>query len=128
MFFLDTNVISDLVSIKPDPGVLAWVASHPARSQYISAVTVAEILYGVKLLPEGRRRMLLEREIGLLLHDAFLGRILPFDAPAAERFASIMADRRSQGRTMSQFDGQIAAIALSVGATIVTRATRRISI
>jgi predicted nucleic acid-binding protein len=124
MYLLDTNVISDLVSIRPDQNVLTWVASHPADTQFVSAVTVAEILYGVRRLPEGRRRMTLELEIGLLLQDAFADRILPFDATAAECFAVIMTERRSQGRPMSQFDGQIAAIARSRGATLVTRNTR----
>jgi toxin FitB len=67
MILLDTNVISDLVSINPDPGVLAWVGSHPADDQFISAITVAQILYGISILPEGRRRTMLESEIGLLL-------------------------------------------------------------
>ncbi|MDH6268361.1 putative nucleic acid-binding protein [Rhizobium sp. SG_E_25_P2] len=124
MILLDTNVISDLVSINPDPGVLAWVGSHPADDQFISAITVAEILYGIRILPEGRRRTMLESEIGLLLRDAFADRIFPFDAAAGECFATIMADRRSRGRPISQFDGQIAAIALSRGAKLVTRNVR----
>jgi toxin FitB len=80
-----------------------------------------ELLYGIALLPEGRRRRSLEQVVNLIFAEDLAGRVLPFDSPAAHEFADIAADRRRAGRPISEADARIAAIARSRGAVLATR-------
>jgi predicted nucleic acid-binding protein len=121
MIIIDTNVISEMVAPKPSPAVEAWLASQPAPSIFTTTVTEAEVLYGLRLLPPGRRREAIETAILPIFREDLAGRILPFDSAAAEAYATLAAARRQSGRPISQFDAQIAAIAASRGATLATR-------
>ncbi|TDP62480.1 type II toxin-antitoxin system VapC family toxin [Roseateles toxinivorans] len=118
---LDTNVLSELLRAQPDEAVLAWFARQPTDSLFISDVTQAEMLLGARLLPAGKRRTQLQLALDGLFGEDFAGRILPFDGAAAALYAEVVAARRSAGRPISQFDAQIAAIALSQRATLATR-------
>ena len=121
MILLDTNVLSELMRAVPDASVERWLADQPASSVFISAITEAELRYGIALLPIGKRRSSLTAVMQDMLAEDFNGRILPFDSPAALAFAEIAASRRHVGRPISQADAQIAAIARSRGATLATR-------
>jgi hypothetical protein len=121
MILLDTNVISELMRPRPDSGVVAWIAAKLATDLYISAVTEAELRYGVEILPTGQRRQQLQAALGGMLEEDFAGRILPFDSAAAIAYATIAGDRRRAARPISQMDAQIAAIARSIGAPLATR-------
>ncbi len=121
MFVFDTNVVSELMRPQQSARVVEWVSRHPAHEMYVSTVTEAELRYGVELLPLGRRRDRLLAEIEGMLNEDFAGRVLPFDRAAAQAYASITAARRAAGRPISHADCQIAAIARSVGAPVVTR-------
>jgi predicted nucleic acid-binding protein len=118
---LDTNVLSELLRARPDGSVLAWFAQQPANSLFVSAVTQAEMLLGARLLPAGKRRAQLEQALEAMFTEEFGERVLPFDATAAAAYANVVATRRSAGRPISQFDAQIAAIALSRRASLATR-------
>lgn len=121
MIVLDTNVLSELLAPAPCAAVEAWLANQPALAVFTTAVTEAEILYGLRLLPEGRRRRDLEAAILPIFREDFADRILPFDSEAADAYASIVVTRRNAGRPISQFDAQIAAITASKGAMLATR-------
>ena len=121
MILLDTNVLSEMMRPAPTDAVLRWIAGRPASLLYTTCVTQAEILFGLALLPEGRRRDGLMAAVDLMFVEDFGGRILPFDSAAAQAFASIAADRRWAGRPTGTFDAQIAAIARSRGAVLATR-------
>lgn len=121
MIVLDTNVISELLTPKPDASVEAWVAAQAPSALFTTAITQAEILYGLRLLPEGKRRRDLEAAVLPIFAEDFDGRILPFDSEASHAYAALAAARRQDGRPISQFDAQIAAIAICRGATIATR-------
>lgn len=121
MIVLDTNVISELLSPSPSTLVTEWLAAQYPSSVFTTTVTEAEILYGLRLLPQGRRRKDLEAAILPIFAEDLFGRVLPFDREAADIYATIATDRRSAGRPISQFDAQIAAIALSRGASVATR-------
>lgn len=118
---LDTNVLSELLRAQPDPTVLAWVASQPANALFVSAVTQAEMMLGARLLPAGKRRQRLEQALEAMFREDFAGRILPFDSGCAADFAAVVAARRRAGTPISQFDAQIAAIALSHRLGLATR-------
>ena len=121
MILLDTNIVSELMRPAPSQAVMSWLAAQPAASLFISAGTEAELRYGVMLLPEGRKRAELVSAIEAMLAEDFADRILPFDSAAAMAFAEISSSRRQNGRPISQFDAQIAAIASSRGAELATR-------
>ncbi|PDS32270.1 type II toxin-antitoxin system VapC family toxin [Rhizobium phaseoli] len=121
MIVLDTNVISELVTPAPNVAVIDWLARQHPSSVFTTAVTEAEILYGLRLLPEGRRRRDLEEAILPIFSEDFSGRVLPFDRDASDVYATLATDRRKAGRPISQFDAQIAAIAISRGASLATR-------
>ncbi|HET6535844.1 MAG TPA: type II toxin-antitoxin system VapC family toxin [Sphingomicrobium sp.] len=121
MIILDTNVLSELMKAKPVENVSEWAGSQPASSLFITAVTQAEILYGIRLLPDGRRRKSIAIAAKAMFDEDFNDRILVFGSDAATAYAEIAVTRRNQGKPISQFDAQIAAIARSTGAALATR-------
>lgn len=120
MIVLDTNVLSETIRLAPSPAVLDWLKIHD-EELYITAVSQAELLFGLEILPIGKRRANLHTQIQALLADTFSGRILAFDEVAAPLFAGIAAAGRKRGRPLDNFDGQIAAIALAHHAAVATR-------
>ena len=123
MTIVDTNVVSELMRPLASPAVVSWISAQAPDSLFTTTITVAEVLYGVELLPKGKRRDQLMHQTDATFGEDFLGRILPFDEQAARVFAQLAALRRMQGRPMSQLDAQIAAIAKAHGATLATRNT-----
>lgn len=120
MIIIDTNVISEMMRGDADPGVLAWSAS--AGRLHTTAVTLAEVEYGIARLPAGRRRDQLEVTATEVFAE-FSDVILPFDGRAARRYGTVVAGRERAGRPITTADAQIAAICLSQEATLATRNT-----
>ncbi|MDJ0573836.1 MAG: PIN domain-containing protein [Xenococcaceae cyanobacterium MO_234.B1] len=89
MIVIDTNVLSELMKSQPDQSVLRWIATQKATNLFITALTQAEILYGLELLPEGKRRTALIQAAHSMFDFDFARRILTFDSDAAQRFAAI---------------------------------------
>jgi predicted nucleic acid-binding protein len=121
VIILDTNVISELMKGNPLPAVFAWASSHPPSDLFTTAITMAEVLYGIERLPHGKRRDQLLREAESVFAEDFAGRILAFDESSARMFAVIATHRRARGRPIDEPDAQIAAIARVHGATLATR-------
>ena len=124
MLVIDTNVASELMRPAPNPRVAAWIAERDAAAMYLTAVSEAELRFGVAILPAGRRRTELEAAMRHWLEIGFAERIWPFDSAAARAYAEIAADRRDAGRPIGYADCQIAAISRSRGASLVTRNVR----
>ena len=121
MIVLDTNVLSELMKSQPEPSVISWIGEHQVSNLFTTTLTQAEILYGLEILPEGKRRSALKKAAMSMFKLDFAGRILSFDMDAAQLFATIAAKRRKIGLPISQIDAQIAAIALVNQATLATR-------
>ena len=121
MIVLDTNVLSETLRPLPSVKVLEWMRSEPASALFTTSITEAELLYGIALLPAGRRRQSLEAAVELILSEDLARRILPFDSAAAREFAGIAAGGQLAGRPISDADARIAAIARSRGAALATR-------
>lgn len=121
MIILDTNVVSEMMRAAPAPSAVTWLNDQDASLLFLTAVTVGEIRYGLRVLPHGRRRRALEEGFEKILTEAFAGRILAFDEAAAHRYGEIMGRRREIGRPLGILDGQIASIAWSNGASVATR-------
>jgi len=120
---LDTNVISELMKLKPSPVIVAWMSAQARDDLFTTTVTVAEVLYGIEILPKGKRRDQLLPQAEAMFAKDFAGRILSFDEQSARLFALIAATRRAHGRPIEDQDAQIAAIARGHGATLATRNT-----
>ena len=123
MILLDTDVISEVMRHQPDARVIAWMDRQPAASLFLSAITVDEITFGIRLLPSGRRRRRLTRVFSQIT-DLFSGRILGFDEGAAVESARFRAERRLLGKPMGHADAQIAGVAKSRGMALATRNAR----
>ena len=123
MIILDTNVVSELARPLPNSNVHQWVAEQSPGQLYITAITEAELRYGIELLYPGRRRSELEAAIGRMISNCFYDRILPFESEAAPVYAEIRVARRVVGRSIKELDCMIAAIARVNGASVATRDT-----
>lgn len=124
MIVLDTNVLSELMRPAPNPAVIAWLDRRNPGDVATTAITVAEILFGIERLPAGRRRNALAVLAADMFDQEFAGRLLPFDAVAASFYARQMADLQGRGRPVAMADGQIAAICQAHGASLATRNTK----
>ena len=121
MILLDTNVLSEVLKPAPSDAVVRWLAAQEASEVFISAITQAEMLCGVEVLPAGRRKSRWAAAIAQIFAEEFQGRVLAFDEDAARAFAKIVAGRDAVGWAISQFDAMIAAIARVRGAAVATR-------
>jgi predicted nucleic acid-binding protein len=121
MIVLDTNVLSETLRPQPDARVLQWLAAQPAAALFTTAITRGELLYGVGLLAESRRKSSLLVAVRAILDQDLAGRVLSFDPDAADAYAEIASSRKTAGIPISQFDAMIAAIARSRGASVATR-------
>lgn len=124
MILVDTNVISEMMKPTPDLYVLKWIDQQEITQLFISTVTIAEISYGLNVLPEGKRRESLELAFNKAVLEAFTGRILSFDESAACQYGKVMGYRKRLGQPLGIPDGQIAAIAIAHNAIIATRNVR----
>ena len=124
MYVIDTNVASELMRLAPTPSVAAWIAERDTEDMFLTAVSEAELRYGVAITPAGRRKDALEAAMTRWLDAGFGERTLPFDSAAARVYAEIAADRRQTGRPIGEADCQIAAICRQRDAVLVTRNVR----
>ena len=122
MIVLDTNVISRAMRPAPNPAVRAWLNEQVAETLYLTSVTLAEMLFGIAVLPAGRRKSTLTRSLDGLL-ALFGDRVLPFDADAARHHSVLAVAARTAGRGFPTPDGYIAAIAASRGFIVASRDT-----
>jgi len=123
MILLDTNVLSELMKSTPETKVLHWMDALPASEYSVCAISKAEIQLGIALLPDGKRKVDLEKAATLMFAE-FPNRCLSFDSNAASQYATIVAERTRIGRPVSVEDAQIAAIAVKHGIALATRNTK----
>ena len=121
MLLLDTNVLSAMMSGAPDGPVAAWMERQPASALFTTAISQAETMSGIAIVAAGRRRAGLDAAARAMFTMDFEGRVLPFDAAAADAYAEIFAARRLMGRPSATLDLMVAAIARCWNAGVVTR-------
>ena len=123
MIILDTNVVLEPMKPDGDPGVQDWLDEQIAETLYITSISISELLLGVELLPDGKRKEGLAIALSDLLATLFGDRVLSFDLQAANMYAARISKARAAGRPISMADGQIAAIAAVHGFMVATRDT-----
>lgn len=123
MIVIDTNVISELWKVEPNSNVLAWIDAQAIETLYLSAVTVAELRYGLATMPEGKRRTIYQDRLEREVLPAFAGRVLAFDLDTSKTYAERMARARVEGKAIARADGYIAATAAAHGLMVATRDT-----
>ena len=123
MILVDTNVVSEPLRGTPEPRVAAWLDAQALETLFLSAITVAELRFGVWSLPTGRRRDRLHEDLEERVLPMFAGRVLSFDLAASRAYAELMAKARSEGRTIPVSDGYIAATAAANAMMVATRDT-----
>lgn len=120
---LDTNVVSETMKAQPDAAVAGFLARQHLATLFIPSLVVAELRYGIARLPGGQRRRGLEAALDAFLRQGFNNRVLAFDAACAASYAIVRAARETAGRPVAVQDALIGAMALTHGATLVTRNT-----
>ena len=123
MIVIDTNVASELMRPSPSTAVTTWVRARRSTELFTTSITLAEILYGIERLPEGRRRDLLRRAADDVF-SAFADQVLAFDAAAAEQYPEIVSVRDRAGSPIDGVDAQIASICRAHDVPLATRNVR----
>ena len=121
MILLDTNVVSEVMKTRPAEAVVAWLNGQDSEKLHVSAITIGEIAYGLRVLPDGKRRSGLRERFERFVALAFDQRVLAYDESAARIYGELMGDRKELGLPMSVPDGQIAAIARLNHLAVATR-------
>jgi predicted nucleic acid-binding protein len=122
-WLLDTNILSELRRPKPEPRVVAFVGAQPIEQLYVSSVTLAEIRFGIEMLPDASRRVELNDWLTLKVRPMFEQRILAVTEDVMFKWRLLVEEGRKIGHTFSQPDLIIAATAIHHGLTVVTRDT-----
>ena len=121
MIVLDTNVISEPLRPAPENRVTEWINAQALETLYLSAITVAEVRFGLASLPAGKRRDRLQASLEKQVLPLFVGRVLPFDMSASQAYSELMAKARATGLAIATADGYIAATAAASGMMVATR-------
>mgnify|MGYP000860383884 FL=1 len=122
MILLDTNVVSEAMKPAPDDTVRVWLDEQAAETLFLSSVTIAELMFGIGALPDGKRKDRLTEALDGVM-ELFADRVLPFDVGAARQYAELAVKARAAGKGFPTPDGYIAAIAASKGFAVATRDT-----
>ena len=123
MILVDTNAISEPLRKVPETRVIEWIDAQPIETLYLSAITVAELRFGVASLPVGKRRNALHKNLEGRVLSLFVGRVLAFDMAASQAYADLMSRARADGMAIGAADGYIAATAAANGMMVATRDT-----
>ena len=118
---LDTCVISELVSKRPNSSVVEFVDSLDPEDVFLSVITIGEIVKGIEKLPKSRRKTDLHNWLKEDLLVRFEGNILALDTDILIEWGALTARLESTRKTMPAIDSLIAATALSKKMTLVTR-------
>ncbi|WP_037070639.1 type II toxin-antitoxin system VapC family toxin [Rhizobium sp. CF142] len=123
MILLDANVISEPWKPVPDEAVIAWLDAQAIETLFLSAITIAELRFGIAAMPSGKRQAILRDRLEGEVLPHFSGRILSFDLATSQFYSALMARARASGRAIGTADGYIAATAAANGFAIATRDT-----
>lgn len=122
-WLLDTNILSELRRLRPEPEVLAFIAAQPLDRLYVSSVSFAEIRFGIELVIDATRRAELHDWLTHKVRPMFEQRVLAVSEDIMFKWRLLVEDGRQAGHTFSQPDLIIAATALHHDLTVISRDT-----
>ncbi|MGA1804994.1 type II toxin-antitoxin system VapC family toxin [Rhizobium sp. HT1-10] len=123
MILLDTNVVSEPWKPAPDTAVLTWLDAQAIETLFISAISIAELRFGIASMPSGKRQTILHDRLEGEVLPIFDGRVLPFNVGTAQFYAKLMASAQTSGKAIGKADGYIAATAAENHLAVATRDT-----
>ena len=123
-WLIDTNVVSETATPRPNSRVLRWFVNRPAHDLAISIVSVAELQHGVLLTQDQVRRTDLASWIDRDVFTLFVDRILTIDTDILVRWLDLQRLLAARRQTRSPADLLLAATAIVRRLTMVTRNTR----
>ncbi|MGV2109569.1 type II toxin-antitoxin system VapC family toxin [Agrobacterium vitis] len=123
MILLDTNVISEPWKPAPNEHLVTWLDAQAIETLFISAITIAELRFGIAAMPLGKRQTILRERLEGEVLPHFSERILSFDLASSQFYAQLMVRARVSGRAIGMSDGYIAAIAAANDLAVATRDT-----
>jgi predicted nucleic acid-binding protein len=123
MIVLDINVISELWKVEPNSNVLTWIDAQMVETLYLSTITIAELRFGLAIMPDGKRRTIYQDRLEREVLPVFTGRVLSFDLDASQAYAQLMARAKEAGKAIGKAAGYIAATAAARGLMVATRDT-----
>ena len=123
-YLLDTNVVSEWAKLRPEPGVVRWLADADEDRVFLSVITIAELQRGIDLLAAGAKRDRLNTWLAGDVLTRFEGRILAVTCDVARRWGTLCAETQRKGHTLGAIDAFLAATAAVHGLTLVTRNSR----
>jgi tRNA(fMet)-specific endonuclease VapC len=114
-FLIDTDIASNPLKKAPSLSLLRRLAATDPLAQYLSTISVGELIYGA-------RRSVKSASLLQRLHEEVLPnyQIVSFDLAAAEKYGALRAELEAAGTPLADPDLRIASIALSRGLTLVT--------
>ena len=121
MIIIDTNVISETMKLRPDSRVITWLDRQDVQTVYMTAISLADLSFGIESLSEGKRKEALRDGLEQLVSEFFESRVLAFDRGSALTYGLLLGQARVVGKSVSMADGQIAAIAKQHGFSVATR-------
>ena len=122
-FLVDTNVVSEWVKPRPNPGVVEWLAGTNEDQVFLSVGTLAELRHGIERMTTGRRQRQLSAWLENELPMRFEGRVLSIDPAIADACGRLVARNEAAGRSLEAMDAFLAATAQVHQLTLVTRNT-----
>ncbi len=123
MILLDTNVVSEPLRPQPNMDVVDWLNKQAIETLYLSTISIAELRFGIAVLPDGHKKQKLLHGLEQTILPLFAGRVLSFEEEAAVAYAALRASARAKGRAIALADGYIAAIAQAHKLVVATRDT-----
>lgn len=121
MILLDATIVYEMIKPTGDANARRWMDSYAELDFFIATPIIAELRFGLALLPDGRKKEALTTACDTLEDEIFAGRILPFDQRAAHAFARLRAKRRMLGKPLNVMDALVASIASAHAMTLATR-------
>ncbi len=126
-YLLDTNIISEFISKKPNQKVLDYIKSLDENDIYLSVITIGEIRFGIEKLNkeyQSKRIKILSDWLNNDLMQRFDGRIVDIDKEIMLKWGEINGQLQKIGRPIPIVDSLIASSCLTKGLTLITRNTK----
>ena len=120
-YLLDTCLLSELCRLRPDPGVIEWIADIEEDRLFVSMLSLGEIQKGIARLDDGKRRRAIQTWLDQDVRRRFNGRALSVDLEIALEWGRVCGESEKKGMPLPVIDSLLAATAICRNLALVTR-------